>query len=109
LLRITSIHWSVKISIWLRFSLFFSLFFLLSIINFLQNSIFILISKYLVNCSSFFGVSKNDFIDKKLLNDFLINGVLFELKVKESYWWTNFKIIGLRVVKLLEKWMLENL
>jgi hypothetical protein len=105
LLRITSIHWSVKISIWLRFSLFF----LLSIINFLQNSIFILISKYLVNCSSFFGVSKNDFIDKKLLNDFLINGVLFELKVKESYWWTNFKIIGLRVVKLLEKWMLENL
>jgi hypothetical protein len=43
------------------------------------------------------------------LNDFLINGVLFELKVKESYWWTNFKIIGLRVVKLLEKWMLENL
>lgn len=68
------------------------------------------LSELAVDFSSLLRIGHNNLIDNELLNNILVNGILFELKVIVSYWLTFDDLVIVEgIIELLQEWVLKYL
>lgn len=90
---------------------FFVLFgLILAFINEFEDTFFVFLSELAVDFSSLLRIGHNNLIDNELLNNILVNGILFELKVIVSYWLTFDDLVIVEgIIELLQEWVLKYL